>query len=83
VRRFLAQAFHLRLALDLGESLEAAAPGYSQLRQGLNGLAGCIGLAATAPQPEAAPRTPEHWLGLPGWTWVTGVLEGLMTGLSR
>jgi len=82
VRRFLAAAFHLRLALDLGESLEAAAPGFIAWRQGVGEIAAGVDLAAAA-QPEAPPPlTPEHWLGLPGWTWVTAMLAGLMAELT-
>ena len=83
VRRFLAAAFHLRLALDLGESLEAAAAGFSPLRQGLKEIAARVGLAAEAARPEtAAPLLPQHWLGLPGWTWVTQLLADLLAQLS-
>jgi hypothetical protein len=83
VRRFLAAAFHLRLALDLGESMEAAAAGFSPLRHGLQEIAARVGQAAEAAQPEtAAPLLPQHWLGLPGWTWVTQRLSGLLAQLS-
>ena len=57
VRRFLVEAFGLRLALDLGESLEAAAPGISSLRQGLAGLAAWIDRAGQTP--EFAARAPD------------------------
>ena len=83
VRRFLAAAFHRRLALDLGESMEAAAAGFSPLRHGLQEIAARVGQAAVAAQPEtAAPLLPQHWLGLPGWTWVTQMLSGLLAQLS-
>ncbi len=83
VRRFLAAALKLRLALDLGESLEAVAPGFSPLRQGLAEIAACIDQAAETAGPQApAPLTPEHWLGLPGWTWVTELMEGLLLQLK-
>ena len=79
VRRFLGDAFSLRLLLDLGESLEAAAPGFSPLRQGANEISRWIEQAAADPSLAAPPlRSPEDWLGLPGWTWVTGVLQGLL-----
>lgn len=78
VRRFLSAALHLRLALDLGESLEAAAAGFVPLREGLNQLGDLIHQAAAAGGPPPEALTPAHWLGLPGWTWVTGVLEGLL-----
>ena len=81
VRRFLARAFHRRLALDLGESLEAAAPGFSPLQQGLNELAAWIDRAMETGMMEPPPLTPEHWLGLPGWTWATGRLEALLKNL--
>jgi len=78
VRRFLAQALSLRLALDLGESLEAAAPDIAQLQQGLAKIVGEIEAPAAAPLPPAPPPTPEDWQGLAGWTWVTGLLENLL-----
>jgi hypothetical protein len=84
VQDFLAAAFYARLALDLGESLEAAATGFVPLRQGLGAIAACIGQAVESGRPQVvqAPRTPEHWLGLRGWTWVTQVTEALMSHLS-
>lgn len=82
VRRFLVEAFGLRLALDLGESLEAAASGISSLRQGLTGLAAWIDRAARSPNLPPAPLTPEEWLGLPGWTWVSSLLTGLILNLA-
>ena len=83
VRRFLAAAFHRRLALDLGESMEAVAAGFSPLHQALKDLGEQVSLAAEAAPPEAAaPLTPQHWLGLPGWTWVTQILAGLLAQLS-
>ncbi|MGA7577643.1 MAG: hypothetical protein ACLQUW_12675 [Desulfobaccales bacterium] len=79
VRRFLGDAFSLRLLLDLGESLEAAAPGFTPLRQGAIEISRWIEQAAADPSPAAPPlKSPEDWLGLPGWTWVTGVLQGLL-----
>ncbi len=82
VRRFLVKAFGLRLALDLGESLEAAAPGISSLRQGLTGLDAWIDQAAILPNLPPAPPTPEEWLGLPGWTWVSSLLTELILNLA-
>lgn len=83
VRRFLAAAFHLRLALDLGESMEAAAAGFSPLHQAMQGIAERVGLAAEAARPETtAPLLPQHWLGLEGWTWVTQLLADLLAQLS-
>ena len=82
VRRFLGDAFSLRLLLDLGESLEAAAPGFSPLRQGTIEISRWIEQAAADPSLAAPPlRSPEDWLGLPGWTWVTRVLQGLLRSL--
>ena len=83
VRRFLGDAFSLRLLLDLGESLEAAAPGFSPLRQGSIEISRWVERAAADPG-LAAPhlRSPEDWLGLPGWTWVTGMLQGLLLHLT-
>ena len=82
VRRFLGDAFYLRLLLDLGESLEAAAAGFSPLRQGSMEISRCIERAAADPSLAASHiRSPEDWLGLPGWTWVTGMLEGLLLHL--
>jgi hypothetical protein len=82
VRRFLVEAFGLRLALDLGESLEAAASGISPLRQGLTDLAAWIDRAAILSNLPSAPLTPEEWLGLPGWTWVSSLLTELILNLS-
>ena len=83
VQDFLADAFYARLTLDLGESLEAAAPGLVPLRQGLEEIAACIGLAVETGRPQtSAPRTPAEWLGLPGWTWVTETMAALMSRLT-
>ncbi len=82
-QRFLADAFLARLTLDLGASLEAAAAGFGPLRQGLREIAACIHQAMqTDGLPAPTPLTPEAWLGLPGWTWVTRVLEGLLLQLA-
>jgi hypothetical protein len=82
VRLFLGDAFYLRLLLDLGESLEAAAPGFSPLKQGSLEISRWIEQAAADPSLTAPPlRSPEDWLGLPGWTWVTGMLQGLLLQL--
>jgi hypothetical protein len=82
VRQFLAAALYLRLALDLGESLEAAGSNCSRLRAGLDGLRGWILEAAPAIVPEA-PGDSEAWRGLAGWTWVTRVTEAMLARLSR
>jgi len=75
VRSFLAEALSQRLALDLGECLEAAAPGWLEYRQGMARLAEALH-AAGATIPKEAPRS-EQWQGLAGWLWVTEVLENI------
>lgn len=83
VRQFLATAVHLRLALDLGEPLEAAAGGYRRLQAGLSRIKALMeSVAATASASSEPPATPGHWLGLPGWTWVTEIMVGLMKKLA-
>jgi hypothetical protein len=81
VSGFLAAALHLRMALDLGEPLEAAAGSCSRLQGGLEDLQGWIETATAATSP-AAPPPAENWRGLAGWTWVTGVMDGLIKQLS-
>ena len=83
VRQFLATAVRLRLALDLGEPLEATAGGYLRLRDGLNRIQTVIeaGAAAAGSGPDP-PATPVHWRGLTGWTWVTEIMAGLMKNLK-
>jgi hypothetical protein len=82
VRRFLAAALHLRLALDLGEPLEAAAGGFTPLRDGLGRIKALIeaGAAAAAAASES-PATAPDWQGLTGWTWVTEVMADLLASL--
>jgi hypothetical protein len=80
VQRFLAASLHLRLALDLGEPLEAAGASYRGLKNGMETLQRCIEAAAD-PMP-AAPRDPEDWRSLAGWTWVTETAERLLNGLA-
>jgi hypothetical protein len=82
VRRFLVSALHLRLALDLGEHLEAAAPGYRSFRQGMGELRDWVAGAAagTVEQPVLQP---EDWQGLPGWTWVTREMEAMFARLKN
>jgi len=83
VRQFLVTAVHLRLALDLGEPLEAAAGSSGRLRDGLSRIKAAIeagaGAAGAPPEP---PATPGHWQGLTGWTWVTEVMAALMKNLG-
>ncbi len=79
VRQFLATAVTLRLALDLGESLEAAAGSYTRLKDGMKHLEELIeGDVLRAKGQSEPPATPEHWQGLPGWTWITEMMAALM-----
>ncbi len=80
VPRFLAAALYLRLALDLGEPLEAAGSSVRQISNGLGELQAWIEQTA-APSAPGAPGDPEGWRGLAGWTWVTEVLETMMARL--
>lgn len=83
VRRFLATAVRLRLVLDLGEPLEAAAGGYERLRAGLDRLQAVLEAeTAGAAAPSAPPAAPEHWRGLPGWNWITEIMTGLLQNLE-
>jgi hypothetical protein len=83
VRRFLATVVRLRLTLDLGEPLEAAAGSYGRLRDGLGRLQAVLEAAtAAAGTPAEPPATPGHWRGLPGWTWVTEIMTGLLKNLG-
>jgi hypothetical protein len=83
VRQFLVTAVHLRLALDLGEPLEAAAGSSGRLRDGLSRIKAVIEAgASTAGAPPEPPATPGHWQGLTGWTWVTEVMAALMKNLG-
>ena len=83
VRQFLVTALHLRLALDLGEPLEAAAGSSGRLHDGLNRIKAVIeagaGAAGAPPEP---PATSGLWQGFTGWTWVTEVMAGLMQNLE-
>jgi hypothetical protein len=83
VRQFLVTALHLRLALDLGEPLEAAAGGYGRLRDGLSRIKAVIDTGAEAAgRPPEPPATSNLWRGFTGWTWVTEVMAGLMQNLK-
>jgi len=83
VRRFLATVVRLRLALDLGEPLEAAAGSYGRLQAGLDRLQAVLEAGTTAAgAPAKPPATPGHWRGLPGWTWVTEIMTGLLKNLG-
>ncbi|MFA5110699.1 MAG: hypothetical protein WC443_04775 [Desulfobaccales bacterium] len=82
VARFLAAALFLRLALDLGEPLEAAAGGFGRLRAGFGQLREWIDAQAPGPgEPPEAPVMAGLWQGLPGWTWVTAYMTALITRL--
>ena len=81
VPRFLAEAFYRRLVFDLGESLEAAAPGWRPLVEGLAGLKAELVRAAEIGAGEAP--EPGNWQGLEGWLWVTRVLEGMLEHLAQ
>jgi hypothetical protein len=83
VRRFLATALSLRLVLDLGEPLEAAAGSYGRLQNGISRVKEVIegNIAEAAGQPEP-PATAAEWQGLRGWTWVTEMMTGLLARLG-
>lgn len=78
VRQFLATALYLRLALDLGEPLEAAAGSFRLLKDGLDHIKTLIEANIPADGQSAPPDTDEHWQGLPGWTWITAIMTDLM-----
>ena len=82
VRQFLVTALHLRLVLDLGEPLEAAAGSSGRLRDGLSRIKAVIEAgAAAAGVPLEPPAAPGLWQGFTGWTWVSEVMTGLMQNL--
>jgi hypothetical protein len=83
VRQFLATAVTLRLALDLGESLEAAAGSYGRFKDGFNHIKHLIEVKVPGAegQPEP-PATPDHWQGLTGWIWVTEIMAALLKNLE-
>lgn len=76
VKFFLGQALWRRLALDLGESLEAAASDWQLFKQRLNQLAGELTTVAETLAP--ADPAPRDWQGLSGWLWVTQTLRSLL-----
>ncbi len=76
VKSFLAIMLSQRLAFDLGESLEAAAPGWPAYRQGLARLAKELQDDDDAITDE--PFEAGHWQGLAGWLWVTQILERVL-----
>jgi hypothetical protein len=84
VRQFLVTAVYLRLALDLGEPLEAAAGSCGRLSDGLSRIKAAIEAgAAAAGAPPEPPATPADWQGFTGWTWVTEVMAALMKNLGQ
>jgi hypothetical protein len=76
VRAFLAIALGQRLAFDLGESLEAAAPGWGAYRGGLARLQD--ELAAAAAEVSLEPPRTRQWPGLAGWVFATRTLEKVL-----
>ena len=78
VARFLCRAVSVRLVLDLGESLEAAAGAPRQLREALAELRQTVDLAA-----DPAGGNPADWRGLVGWQWTTRILLDLREALGR
>jgi hypothetical protein len=84
VRQFLVTALHLRLVLDLGEPLEAAAGSAGRLRDGLNRIKAVMEAGAEAAGgPPEPPASPGLWQGFAGWTWVSEVMAGLMQNLDQ
>lgn len=84
VRQFLATAVTLRLALDLGEPLEAAAGSYGRLKHGFNHIKQVIEANVPGADDKTTPPTsPEHWQGLAGWIWVTEIMAALIIKLSN
>ena len=83
VRQFLATAVTLRLALDLGEPLEAAAGSYGRLKHGLTHIKQLIEVNVPGETDQTAPPTsPDHWQGLAGWIWVTEIMAALLKNLE-
>jgi hypothetical protein len=84
VRRFLAVALSLRLVLDLGEPLEAAAGSYRKLKYGIEQIKESIEneVPGEDTQPDL-PATSAQWQGLLGWTWVTEMMTVLMARLGQ
>jgi hypothetical protein len=80
VKAFLAVVLYQRLVLDLGESLEAVAPGWPAFQEGLARLAAEItaaGAAFAGDPPQAG-----QWGGLTGWVYVTTFFEHLCRSLK-
>jgi hypothetical protein len=81
VRSFLAITLCQCLALDLGESLEAAASGWPAFNQALAKLANELYTAAAA-LPGDHPGVGQ-WQGLAGWVWVTRFLENMLQHFQK
>jgi hypothetical protein len=82
VQAFFALALYQRLVLDLGECLEAAAPGWPEFKAGLARLADDIS-ATGAGAVLVTPPPAGQWQGLAGWVYVTKLLEHLCQGLKN
>jgi hypothetical protein len=82
VRQFLATALTLRLVLDLGEPLEAAANSYKRFKDGIEQIKELIDHDAPGALP-APPATSAHWQGLVGWSWVTEMMTVIMARLGQ
>jgi len=80
VQRFLAAALFQRLVFDLGEPLEAAAPGWQALSQALADLEAEVRQAAASSLATAG--GPRDWHGPEAWVWVTRVLEEMLQHFS-
>ncbi len=80
VQAFFTLALYQRLVLDLGECLEAAAPGWMEFKAGLARLADDISATGAGAVPETPPPAGQ-WQGLAGWVYVTKILENLLQGL--
>jgi hypothetical protein len=79
VQQFLATAVTLRLALDLGEPLEAAAGSYGRLKDGFKHIKQSIEVNLPGADDQTAPpASPDHWQGLAGWIWVTEIMTALV-----
>lgn len=80
--RFLAAALYQSLALDLGESLEAAAPDGKRLQDALDGLRSCLEQAGAATGAADTELPPELWRGLEGWLLVERLWDDLLKAVD-
>lgn len=83
VRQFLTTVLYMRLALDLGEPLEAAAGSSQRYREGLKDIREFIEVSSPTDGQQEPPASPKHWQGLPGWAWVTATMTALMDKLMK